>query len=255
MRRPRSAHAVAALLSACHAVACACLLTLLQIQTATLPLRAGIDYHDGAQHGRVQPNFELWHLLRPWALYTPQASPADQEQALLDVIRALPPTHLRGIGAWADFQFEGRNPERRRLFERLRRHDVRGAWLRYPPRRMSRVALWAAKGQLMFDLSPRGHGVDCYRTWESLALGMIVIVQRGPLDSVYDGLPVVIVDDYAQITVERLRQWAREHRAKAAAGAYPTVEVAPGIRLPERVTTEYWLRTMRAAARAAAQLI
>ena len=60
-----------------------CLLTLLQIQTATLPLRAGIDYHDGAQHGRVQPNFELWHLLRPWELYTPQASPAAQEQALL----------------------------------------------------------------------------------------------------------------------------------------------------------------------------
>lgn len=238
-------------LSACLAVACACLLTALQIQAAQapMPLRAGIDYHDGAQYGRLQPNLELWHLLRPWALYTPQASPADQERALLDVIRALPPTHLRGIGAWADFQFESRNPERRQLFERLRRHDVRGAWLRYPPRRISRVALWAAKGQLMFDLSPRGHGVDCYRTWESLALGMIVIVQRGPLDRLYDNLPVVLVDDYAQITPKLLHQWAREHRAKAAAGAYPTVEVAPGVRLPERVTTEYWLRTMRTAAR------
>ena len=77
---------------------------------------------------------------------------------------------------------------------------------------------------------------------------MIVIVQRGPLDTVYDDLPVVLVDDYAEVTSERLREWAREHHAKAAAGKYPTVEVG-GVRLPERVTTEYWLRTMRAAAR------
>ena len=37
---------------------------------------------------------------------------------------------------------------------------------------------------------------------------MIVIVERSPLDALYDGLPVVVVDDLAAITDRKLRRWA-----------------------------------------------
>lgn len=118
------------------------------------------------------------------------------------------------------------------------------------PHRLPRVELWARKGRNLFDLSPRGHGIDCYRTWESLALGMVVIVQRvrGPLDQLYEGLPVVLVDDYDEVSNVTLARWAEEHKAKFARGDYPTVELAPGVRVLERLTTAYWVRVMRTRA-------
>jgi hypothetical protein len=63
-----------------------------------------------------------------------------------------------------------------------------------------------------FGISPRGNGVDCHRTWEMLFFHMIPIVQSSPLDTLYDGLPVVIVDSYDEVTVDNLEKWWRQHR-------------------------------------------
>ena len=50
-------------------------------------------------------------------------------------------------------------------------------------------------------LSPAGYGWDCYRTWEALASGAWVVVQRSGLDrSVYEELPVWVVDDWHEVT-------------------------------------------------------
>ena len=205
-----------------------------------LPL--GIDFHDGARHGRLQPDVQWGHLLRPWALYSAQASPAAQEATLLEVARSLRPTRQRELRAFADFQFERSQGHRQKLWRRLQRGNG-SSLVVAPPRRLPRAELWRLKGRYMFDISPRGRGLDCYRTWESLALGMIVIVERSPLDSLYDGLPVVVVDDLAAITDHKLRRWAVAHLH----GAHATVDVG-GARVPERVTAEYWMRTLRAAA-------
>ena len=50
-----------------------------------------------------------------------------------------------------------------------------------------------------FTLSPRGNGLDCHRTWEALWMGSIPIVKSSSLDSLYAGLPVLIVDDWSLI--------------------------------------------------------
>ncbi len=55
-----------------------------------------------------------------------------------------------------------------------------------------------------FTLSPRGLGIDCYRTWEALLVGSIPIVKSSYLDSLYDGLPVLIIKDWESITEEFL---------------------------------------------------
>lgn len=57
-----------------------------------------------------------------------------------------------------------------------------------------------------FVLSPHGAGYDCYRTWEALTLGCIPVVKKSCLDILYDGLPVVIVDDWADATKEFLEK-------------------------------------------------
>lgn len=50
-----------------------------------------------------------------------------------------------------------------------------------------------------FTLSPEGVGTDCYRTWESLLAGSIPVVKKSPLDPLFDGLPVLIVDKWEDI--------------------------------------------------------
>ncbi|HVU26051.1 MAG TPA: hypothetical protein VHE13_18105 [Opitutus sp.] len=69
-----------------------------------------------------------------------------------------------------------------------------------------------------FVLSPRGAGLDCYRTWEALLCGAIPIVRTSPLDRLYAGLPVLVVHDWAEVTDGRLKE------AEAALGAVPVDE-------------------------------
>ncbi len=79
-----------------------------------------------------------------------------------------------------------------------------------------------------FVFSPRGWGPDSYRTWEALLVGTIPIVKRGEfeiidivkgiipesldqsvdsqLDTLYANLPVLLIDDWANITEEFLKQ-------------------------------------------------
>lgn len=58
----------------------------------------------------------------------------------------------------------------------------------------------------LFVVSPPGNGRQAHRTWETLLLGSIPIVRRSlsPEDHLYDGLPVVLVNHYYDVTLHRL---------------------------------------------------
>lgn len=55
-----------------------------------------------------------------------------------------------------------------------------------------------------FGLSPFGNGVDCYRTYELLFLGVIPIVKDSALNAAYHGLPVLILESWDKLTPELL---------------------------------------------------
>ena len=57
-----------------------------------------------------------------------------------------------------------------------------------------------------FMISPHGIGLDCYRTWEALFLGMIPVVASSSLDTIYRCLPVLIVNTWEDLTPELLHQ-------------------------------------------------
>lgn len=60
-----------------------------------------------------------------------------------------------------------------------------------------------------FVLSPRGNGLDCHRTWEALWLGAIPVLKTSMMDPLLEGLPVLIVNDWTDITESLLNQkWA-----------------------------------------------
>ena len=62
-----------------------------------------------------------------------------------------------------------------------------------------RQDLFRAYGSHCFGVSPRGNGLDCHRTWEMLFFGMIPIIKRSTLDSLYVGLPVLLLDSYEEL--------------------------------------------------------
>ena len=69
-------------------------------------------------------------------------------------------------------------------------------------------------GRHRFIVSPRGNGLDTHRTWEALLVGTIPIVQSSALDVLYDKLPVLVVEEWSDVTPKRLRQFYREYMAK-----------------------------------------
>ena len=79
-------------------------------------------------------------------------------------------------------------------------------------RRIPQETCWRMHAQFAFEASPQGNGIDCFRTWEALALGTVPIVRSGPLDRLYraHGLPVAIVEDWTEVSPKHLMQWADE---------------------------------------------
>ncbi len=57
-----------------------------------------------------------------------------------------------------------------------------------------------------FVLSPRGNGLDCHRTWEALYAGAYPVVRSSPLDPLFERLPVLIVQNWEEVTESFLQQ-------------------------------------------------
>lgn len=66
----------------------------------------------------------------------------------------------------------------------------------------------------VFVISPPGNGLDCHRTWEALYLKCYPVVLSSTLDPLYEGLPVVVVQSWDQVTEEFLQKKKAEFEAK-----------------------------------------
>jgi hypothetical protein len=165
-----------------------------------------------------------------------RATPREQEAELEALVLGMPPTSSRLVRVHADFHFNKNKTlswgdDRFAVEALLRRNPV----VDFQGRKLRRIDLWREKTRYAFVASPHGNGLDCHRTWESLVLGNIVIVKRSSLDPLYEGLPVVIVDDWHDITQANLERWLAKH--------------GPRFREPEvqeRLTNRYWIDRMRA---------
>lgn len=57
-----------------------------------------------------------------------------------------------------------------------------------------------------FVISPPGSSLDCHRIWEALLVQCIPIVLHSPLDLLLHDLPVLIINDWTEVTEEFLNQ-------------------------------------------------
>ena len=79
----------------------------------------------------------------------------------------------------------------------------------YQTKRANRLDTWIEQAQYAFVTSPSGAGMDCHRTWEALALGCVPIVRRTPMSDLFDGLPVLVIDDWSQVNPAYLQAQAK----------------------------------------------
>jgi len=74
------------------------------------------------------------------------------------------------------------------------------------------ASIWQRYAKYPFAVSTRGNGLDCHRTWELLYLGSIVIIKTSSLDSLFEGLPVVIVKNWNEVADKRnLSKWLQQY--------------------------------------------
>jgi hypothetical protein len=72
--------------------------------------------------------------------------------------------------------------------------------------KLPRTQSWIEMSKYSFVISPFGHGMDCIRTMEALCLGCIVIMKKSCLDCIYEGLPILLVDEWEDITEKLLKE-------------------------------------------------
>ena len=55
-------------------------------------------------------------------------------------------------------------------------------------------------------ISPHGNGLECHRTYEAIALGCIPVVKSSTLDIMYKDMPIIILNDWNEISLELLKK-------------------------------------------------
>ena len=159
----------------------------------------GLDYHT------MKPN-----EIHPWGT---GCLPIDQEKLLLEYKIQAKPIEKRYFGCYANFHHAnwgiGDRGDRKEVVATVPKKLVY-----YEPQFTTRDLAWKHESQFIFVLSPRGNGVDCYRTWEALILGCIPVVKSSGLDPVYDDLPVCIVKEWSDLNEKFLEDYIRSIQHK-----------------------------------------
>jgi len=150
----------------------------------------GLDYHT------LSPS-EGGGRAHPWGT---RRVPVDQERQLARIGGSAGSITAKEPLAFCNWHFAIERGNRRECRRRASPSAVR-----YQSDFARREASWRMNTRCAFTLSPAGAGLDCHRTWEALLLGSIPVVLRSPLDELFARLPVVVVDDWSEVTPTLLR--------------------------------------------------
>jgi hypothetical protein len=148
-----------------------------------------------------------------------------QEKELISVKDSAKRLADRELKCYSNFHFSMR-PDREDAMNKVSKELVY-----YEPTRVSISDTWKNQVKYAFVLSPHGNGLDCHRTWEALCLGCIPIVKTSPIDSVFEGLPVLIVKEWSDVTKELLEKTLEDFGKKEFKC--------------DRLTLAYWMGLVR----------
>lgn len=156
----------------------------------------------------IGQDYHTMTLSQQWGNIT---SVEEQERELLRIRHKSPVPWQRPPLCYCNFQFALNTKyaqDRRNAMKNIKKELCF-----YEPNKVSRFETWERQSNYAFVISPHGGGLDCYRTWEALVLGCIPIVKTSPIDYLYQNLPVVIVKNWSDISINFLTNQLREIEA------------------------------------------
>ena len=109
--------------------------------------------------------------------------------------------HRRPILAYVNFTVKNNNPDRAVAFD----YFSKQSFATIITERITQEAYLKNLSNSMFVVSPEGKGLDCYRHWEVMLTGAIPIIKHSPLDILFEDLPVLLIDEWDQVTEGFLR--------------------------------------------------
>lgn len=181
-------------------------------------LPIGLDYHTMSYSNHSWGNM---------------SSPIEQEQMINNIKTGAKPFYERIIKCYSNFHF---SMGTKYAYDRIDAYNnIDRNLVYYEPNRVIREKSWQTQSMCAFVLSPHGNGLDCHRTWEALCLGCIPIVKTSQLDSMYNELPVLIVNDWKDITIELLQKTVDEYKGREF--RY------------EKLTLKYWMDMIKSHSR------
>jgi hypothetical protein len=173
----------------------------------------GMDYHTMAARDHE------------WGPKTP---PLEQERILFEIRQSAKPLEQRMVKAYANFHFLMNT---KYAYDRIDAiNKIPKSCVFYESTKVKRLETWKTQSEYAFVISPHGNGLDCHRTWEAISLGAIPIIKTSPLDSLFDGLPVWIVNDWNQVNESSMLVKIKEFK--------------DGVNL-ETMHLNYWLKKIR----------
>lgn len=183
------------------------------------------------------------HFVKPWYALrrhiTKRYDIAEYDRRLAALVRQRQPAHKRRLAALGDFALNNSSRSGRLGETRAEVAEILedSGCVHFPKAAVQPLQLYETYGHYAFVVSPFGRAMDCYRTWEALMMGAVPIVRRSPIARVFEGLPVAIVDDWREVTSQKLGEWA-EHFS----GAWDDGSV------DEKLSLDHWVKRIRAVA-------
>jgi len=192
--------------------------TQIQIHEKIIQLPYGLDYHTISNN----PNY-IWTSDGEGNL------PKDQERILINLRQEMKPFYDRTPIIYVNF-----TPANDRFEQRKNSlAQIPNELLYINQSFTKRTQNWKNTTEYAFVLSPFGMGMDCIRTWEALCLGAIPIVKAPNFKKMFEDLPVLIVNEWNEITRELLDKTIEEFKSKEF--KY------------EKLTLQYWVKMIRSA--------
>jgi hypothetical protein len=135
-----------------------------------------------------------------WKLPEEGSLPKQQEDILINIIKESKPFYERNPKIYVNFTVNSDRFGQRQLALDTISNELLEIKTDFIPRSET----WKNMSKYTFVLSPTGIGLDCHRTWEALVLGCIPIVCVKEFKTLFNDLPVLIVNDWNEVTQELL---------------------------------------------------
>lgn len=149
------------------------------------PIPVGLDYETIMYYNHIRND------------RGPKMTPLAQEQQIMDIRKKMRPFWERIPICYGNFQYLLTTKYGSDRMDAINKIPTK---LIYYDSKNHRQTTFCNQTEFAFVVSPFGQDYECIRTWEALCLGCIAIVKTSPIDSIYSDLPVLIINDWSEIT-------------------------------------------------------